>query len=183
MSRKGNKLITIPQGVEVTINKDDIVVKGKNGQLTIAYNSKLIKVINNDGIIKVERTNEIKQTKMLHGTVNANLNNAIIGVSQGYTKVLKITGVGYKASIVGNQLVLAIGFSHPVKFDIPAGLTATCENPTTITIFGACKILVGEFAANVRITRKPEPYKGKGIAYSDERIIRKVGKTAEGSKK
>lgn len=182
MSRKGNKLITIPAGVEVIINKNDILVKGKLGQLTVSYPD-VITLTRKDNTIKVDRKNDIKQSKMYHGTVNSNLTNAIIGVEKGYTKTLKIVGVGYKAAVAGDKLTLAIGFTHPVVFNITKGLTVTCVSPTEIKIFGPDKIIVGEFAAKVRITRKPEPYKGKGIAYSDEHIVRKVGKTAEGSKK
>ncbi len=183
MSRKGNKLIPIPQGVTVTINPNDVKVSGQSGTLTVVYPSTLIKVENVENKIKVSRVNDEKQTRMFHGTINSNIANAIEGIHKGYQKHLKIVGVGYKASVSGNKLTLAIGFSHPVVFEIPQGLKVTCPTPTEILINGIDKIVVGEFAAKVRITRKPEPYNGKGIMYSDEHIIRKVGKTAEGSKK
>lgn len=183
MSRKGNKLIPIPQGVTVTINPNDVKVSGASGNLTVAYPGNLIKVEIVDNKVKVSRYNEEKQTRMYHGTINSNIHNAIEGISKGYQKHLKIVGVGYKAAVSGNKLTLAIGFSHPVVFEIPAGLKVTCPTPTEILINGIDKIVVGEFAAKVRITRKPEPYNGKGIMYSDEHIIRKVGKTAEGAKK
>lgn len=183
MSRKGNKLIEIPAGVNVTINPSDVKISGQSGNLTVSYPANLIKVETVDNHVKVSRFNEEKQTKMYHGTVNSNIANAIHGIAKGYTKHLKIVGVGYKASVSGNKLTLAIGFSHPVVFEIPQGLKVTCPTATEIIINGIDKIIVGEFAAKVRITRKPEPYNGKGIMYSDEHIIRKVGKTAEGAKK
>jgi large subunit ribosomal protein L6 len=181
MSRKGNKLLTIPNGVNVTINSNNVIVKNAQSSLTIDYPSKLVKIENVNNTLKVVRLDNEKQSNVFQGTVYSNINNALIGLSTGYTKILKIVGVGYKANISGSKLNLAIGFSHPVIFDIPQGLKVTCATPTEITISGYDKIVVGEFAANVRATRKPEPYNGKGIMYSDEHIIRKVGKTAEGS--
>ena len=179
MSHKGNKLIAIPDGTTVTIDPNKVIVKGGQGQLEVAYPSKLIKVELVDKNVKVSRADNEKRTKMYHGTVNANINNAIIGVSQGFKKTLKIVGVGYKAQVTGTKLVLAMGFSHPVEFEIPKGLKVACPAPTQIDISGFDKIIVGEFAAKVRAVRKPEPYKGKGIMYENEHIIRKVGKTAE----
>ncbi|MDR1991797.1 MAG: 50S ribosomal protein L6 [Mycoplasmataceae bacterium] len=181
MSRKGNKILTIPTGVMVTMNPGKINIKGAQGALDVVYPHKLIRVENVDNKIKVTRLNEEKQTRMLHGTVNSNINNALIGLSKGYVKKLKIVGVGYKANVSNNKLTLAIGFSHPVVFDIPQDLRVICPTPTEIVVEGYNKTIVGEFAANVRATRKPEPYNGKGIMYSDEIIIRKVGKTAEGA--
>jgi large subunit ribosomal protein L6 len=181
MSRKGNKLLAIPQGVNVTINAGNVQVKGAQGTLNVTYPTDMIKVENVDQKIKVSRLNDEKQARIFHGTINSNINNALIGLSKGYVKKLKIVGVGYKANVSGNKLTLAIGFSHPVVFDIPAGVKTICPTPTEIVIEGYDKIVVGEFAANIRATRKPEPYNGKGIMYSDEIIIRKVGKTAEGA--
>lgn len=183
MSRKGNKLIPIPSGVNVTINPNDVKISGQPGSLTVAYPANLIKVELVDNKVKVTRANDEKQTKMYHGTVNSNIHNAIEGLSKGFTRNLKIVGVGYKAAVSGNKLTLAIGFSHPVVFDIPTGLKVACPTPTEINISGYDKIVVGEFAAVVRKVRGPEPYNGKGIMYTDEHIIRKVGKTAEGAKK
>lgn len=181
MSRKGNKLLNIPQGVTVTINENVVQVKGAQGTLVVPYPADLIKVENVANQIKVTRRNDEKSARIFHGTINSNINNALIGLGSGYTRKLKIVGVGYKANVSGNKLTLAIGFSHPVVFDIPSGLRVVCPTPTEIVIDGYDKIVIGEFAANVRATRKPEPYNGKGIMYSDEIIIRKVGKTAEGS--
>jgi len=179
MSHKGNKLIQIISGANVDIAPSVVTIKGPLGEVKVAYPAKLIKVekINND--IKVSRANNEKQTKMYHGTVNANINNAIVGVTQGFKKVLKIVGVGYKAAVSGGKLVLAIGYSHPVEFIIPQGLKVVCPAPTQIEVSGFDKIVVGEFTAKVRAVRPPEPYKGKGIMYENEHIIRKVGKTAE----
>ena len=183
MSRKGNKLITIPQGVNVNIQPNNVTVSGQTGTLVVGYPADLItvEVIENNKI-KVSRKNDEKQARIFHGTVNSNIANAVCGIANGYTKKLKIVGVGYKASVSGNKLTLAIGFSHPVIFDIPQGIKVVCPTPTEIHISGINKFLVGELAANVRATRKPEPYNGKGIMYFDEHIIRKVGKTAEGAK-
>jgi large subunit ribosomal protein L6 len=180
MSRKGNKLLKIPSGVNVTINPHDVVVANTANKLTVSY-PEVIKVTNENGFIKVARINNEKQSAMFHGTVNANIGNALKGLSEGYTKKLKIVGVGYKAAVANGKLTLAIGFSHPVVLEIPSGLHVIAPTPTEIVVSGFDKILVGEFTANVRQIRKPEPYNGKGIMYSDEIIIRKVGKTAEGA--
>lgn len=179
MSHKGNRLIKIATGTQVDIAPGKVTVKGPLGVLEVAYPSDIIKVVKEGEEIKVSRANDEKQTKMFHGTVNANINNAIVGVTQGYKKTLKIVGVGYKAAVTNGKLVLQMGFSHPVEFAIPTGLKVTCPSAIQIDIQGFDKIIVGEFAANVRKVRPPEPYKGKGIMYEGEHIIRKVGKTAE----
>lgn len=181
MSRKGNKLIPIIQGVNVTINSNNVIVKSQAGELKVDYPSDLIKVENTNNNIKVSRLNNLQKARIFHGTINSNINNAIIGLSKGYVKKLKIVGVGYKANVTSDKLNLAIGFSHPVVMSIPKGLKVVCPTPTEIEISGFNKIVVGEFAANVRAIRKPEPYNGKGIMYSDEHIVRKVGKTSEGA--
>lgn len=183
MSRKGNKLLNIPQGVNITIEPNNVKISGASGCLNVPYPSNIIKVEQVENTIKVSRLNDEKQSRMFHGTINSNIHNAIIGIEKGYEKKLKIVGVGYRANVSGNKLNLSIGFSHPIVFDIPAGLKVTCPSVNEITIQGIDKILVGEFAANIRSKRKPEPYNGKGIMYHDEQIIRKVGKTAEGAKK
>ncbi|GHU50461.1 50S ribosomal protein L6 [Bacilli bacterium] len=183
LSRKGKKNIKLTNGVTIAINSDNVVVKGKDGQLTIAYPNNLLVIKQNGDEVNVEPINDSKRAKVMHGTIGSILFSAVEGLAVGYTKTLKIVGVGYKAAVSGNKLTLAIGFSHPVVFEIPEELKVTTPTPTEIIIKGYNKIIVGEFAANVRATRGPEPYKGKGIAYSDEHIIRKVGKTAEGAKK
>ncbi|MDR3163511.1 MAG: 50S ribosomal protein L6 [Mycoplasmataceae bacterium] len=180
MSRKGNKLLLIPSGVSVTINPHLVICKSSHGELKVNVPS-VIQVTQTGQHLKVTRSNDEKQSRMYHGTVNSNLHNALIGLSQGFSKRLKIVGVGYKAAVNNNQLTLAIGYSHPVVFTIPHGIKLTCPTPTEIVINGYDKIIVGELAAKIREVRKPEPYNGKGIMYSDEIIIRKVGKTAEGA--
>lgn len=182
MSRKGNKLLSIPSEVTVSINNNIVDISGPKGKLSVPYPNTIV-VVNENNSIKVTRKNEEKQTKMYHGTINSLIHNALVGVSEGYMKKLHIEGVGYKANVTNNKFNLAIGFSHPVVFDIPVGLTVVCKTPTDIEISGYDKIIVGEFAAKIRAVRKPEPYNGKGIMYVGEHIIRKVGKTAEGTKK
>ena len=178
MSRIGNKAITIPAGVEVTIAEgNEVTVKGPKGTLTRQFDSRM--EIEKDGaIITVKRPNEEKHVKQLHGTTRALLHNMVVGVSEGFKKELEIVGVGYRAAIQGNVLTLTMGYSHPVIFNIEEGLTVECPKPTAITVSGIDKQRVGELAANIRAVRKPEPYKGKGIAYKGEHIRRKEGKSA-----
>lgn len=183
MSRVGNRLLSIPSGVTVDVEKTAVKVTGKLGTLLVPFDNKRLSVLNKDSMVIVKRANDEKQTKMLHGTINANINNALIGVSEGHTKKLKIVGVGYKAAVNGSKINLNLGYSHPIDLEIPSGLNVTCPQATEVVIVGADKAVVGQFAAVIRSKRPPEPYKGKGVAYSDEVIIRKVGKTAEGSKK
>jgi len=178
MSRIGNKHIVIPAGVEVNVNKNVITTKGAKGSLSLEFAS-ILKVEVKDNEIIVSRPNDEKETKALHGTTRANIQNLVIGVSTGFKKVLQIEGVGYKAQMQGAKLIVYGGYSHTVDFDIPAGLTVTCPDQLTIVIEGMDKQLVGEFAANVRKVRKPEPYKGKGIHYEGEYIRRKEGKKAK----
>lgn len=179
MSRIGNRLINIPAGVTVDIKSDNVVVKGPKGELTIPYNNKCIIVENKDNIISVKRTNEIKTTKMLHGTTNAHIKNAIVGVTETFVKTLIFKGVGYKAKTEGSKLNLTLGFSHPVILDIPSNIKIDVVSPTEINVSSISKTDVGEFCAVVRAYRKPEPYKGKGILFKGEQIIRKAGKTAD----
>jgi len=179
MSRIGNKIITIPAGVEVTVeDNNEIKVKGSKGELTRQFNESLeFKVEGAE--ITVTRPNDEKFTRMIHGTSRALLNNMIVGVSDGYTKELEIIGVGYRAAMQGKKLVLNAGYSHPVEFETPEGLTVEVPNQTTVVISGINKQVVGEFAANVRKVRPPEPYKGKGIRYKGEHVRRKEGKKAK----
>ncbi|MDR2821417.1 MAG: 50S ribosomal protein L6 [Mycoplasmataceae bacterium] len=184
MSRKGIKPIKITAGASLTVGSSAITVKGPLGTLIVNYPSTINVVVSNDSVT-VSRKNDEKQTRMYHGTVASNLINAVQGVTLGYTKKLKIVGVGYKAIASGNTLEVHAGYSGsgPRRKQIPAGLKVTTPTPNEIIITGYSKELVGQFAAEVRDIRKPEPYKGKGIMYSNEIIIRKVGKTAEGTKK
>lgn len=182
MSRKGNRLLNIPNSVSVSIANNKVEISGSKGKLIVPYPSTIV-VTNENNMIKVTRANDEKQTRMYHGTINSLIHNALVGISEGYTKKLHIEGVGYRANVTGSNFNLNIGFSHPVVLPIPQGISVTCKTPTDIEITGIDKIAVGEFAANIREIRKPEPYNGKGIMYVGEHIIRKVGKTAEGTKK
>ena len=182
MSRIGNKAITIPEGVEITVAEgNEVTVKGPKGTLTRKF-SPLMKIEMDNGILTVKRPDEEKHTKQLHGTTRALINSMIIGVHTGFEKTLKIEGIGYRAALSGRKLTLNVGYSHPVEFDVPSDVEAVVPDASTIKISGIDKQRVGQFAANVRATRKPEPYKGKGIRYIDEHIRRKEGKTAASKK-
>ncbi|TPR53668.1 50S ribosomal protein L6 [Metamycoplasma neophronis] len=177
MSRIGKRVLAIPADVEVELTNNHIVVKGKLGQLEYTF-SPLIKVVVENNEIKTLRSNEEKTTKMLHGTTNANIKNMLIGVSQGYKKEIEIKGVGYKATLKGNEIEIIAGYSHPVNVTLPSNLKIEVPKPTNIVISGIDKQAVGEFAANIRDIRRPSPYSGKGIMYKDEVVRRKEGKTA-----
>lgn len=175
MSRIGNRIITIPEGVTVTVENDVVTVKGPKGELS----QKMLKGISmkqEEGQLTLERENE--NAKAMHGTMNAIINNMIIGVTKGYEKGLEIVGVGYRFNVQGKKLVINAGYSHPVNINVPEGITVESVSNTEITVKGIDKVLVGEFAANIRKVRLPEPYKGKGIRYKDEHIRRKEGKKA-----
>ncbi len=178
MSRIGNKTITIPAGVEVTIAEgNEVTVKGPKGTLSRKFNPQ-IGIEQDNGTIKVTRPNETKTVKQLHGTTRAILATMIEGCHEGYKKTLQIVGIGYRAALAGNKLTMNLGFSHPVEFEVPADLTVECPDATTINISGIDKQHVGQFAAVVRAAKKPEPYGGKGVRYKDEHVRRKEGKTA-----
>lgn len=177
MSRIGNRKINIPEGVTVTIENNTITVKGPKGELSETFNKELtVSVVDNSVI--VERPNDLKLIKSLHGTTNANITNMIVGVSVGYKKELEIVGVGYRFQVQGNKVNVNAGFSHPVVVEAPADIKVEQVNTTEIAISGIDKQKVSEFAANIRKLRKPEPYKGKGIRYKGEHIRRKEGKKA-----
>ena len=182
MSRVGKQAIEVPKGVEVKINEDNlVVVKGPNGELSFRFHENMeIKLENQE--ISVTRPNDSLRNRSLHGTTRALLNNMVIGVTKGYTKILDIKGVGYRAQLKDPKtLVLNVGYSNPVEMAIPEGITIEIpkNKNTEIQIKGANKQVVGEFAANVRKVRPPEPYLGKGIRYRDEHVRRKEGKTAK----
>ena len=177
MSRIGNRKIVIPDGVSVSLDDSIVKVTGKLGELTLQLPS-VIKMEIQDNTITLKRENELKQTKALHGTANANIANMIKGVTEGYKKDLEIIGVGYRFNLKGDKLVINAGYSHPVEIQIPASLKVEVISNTEISVSGISKELVGEFAANIRKVRQPEPYKGKGIRYKDEYIRRKEGKKA-----
>ena len=175
MSRIGNRIIKIPTGVTIEENNGIVTVKGPNGTLE----QKLLKDITmkiEGAELTLERKNEA--AKAMHGTMNALINNMIIGVTKGYEKSLEIVGVGYRFNVQGNKLTISAGYSHQVIMEVPQGLTVESVSNTEIIIKGIDKVILGEFAANVRKVRSPEPYKGKGIRYKDEHIRRKEGKKA-----
>jgi len=179
MSRVGRSPIPVPSGVEVTINGSNVVVKGPKGTLSRTI-VEPITLRQEDGNVLVERPNDEREARSRHGLVRALVNNMVVGVSAGFTKELEIVGVGYRATAAGpNKLDLALGFSHPVDFTAPEGVTFEVPTPTRVIISGIDKEAVGQVAANIRKIRKPEPYKGKGIRYAGERINRKAGKAAK----
>ncbi len=177
MSRIGNRVLTIPAGVEVTSNEDKITVKGPKGSLDFPLSKSVIVKIDGNGL-SVERKDESDNSNIMQGTTNAIIKNMIDGVSKGFEKGLEIIGVGYRFNVQGKKLVISAGYSHPVNMQIPEGITVEANGNTEITVKGIDKVLVGEFAANIRKVRKPEPYKGKGIRYKDEHVRRKEGKKA-----
>ena len=178
MSRIGNKPITVPEGIDVTIDGQKITVKGPKGTLEREVNSN-ISIKLEDGQIKVSRPNDEKENRSLHGLTRSLINNMIEGVSKEFTRELEINGVGYRASKQGKTLVLTLGYSHPVKMEEPEGITYEVPNPNSIIVRGIDKELVGQKAAEIRTKRPPEVYRGKGIKYVEEHIRRKEGKTGK----
>lgn len=179
MSRIGNLPITVPQGTDVKIEGQFVTVKGPKGTLEREIHE-LITVSMENAVITVSRQDDTKKCKALHGLTRALLNNMVVGVSSGFSKTLIVNGVGYKVDLKGSELEMHLGFSHPVNFPLPDGITAQVEKQKEIklTLEGYDKELLGLTAARIRAFRPPEPYKGKGIKYSDEQIIRKAGKAA-----
>ena len=178
MSRIGRMPIAIPAGVTVEIaENNNITVKGPKGELNRVLPSEM-EIKQEDGHVLVTRPNDLKRMKSLHGLTRTLVNNMVIGVTEGYTKVLEVNGVGYRAAKSGNKLTLNLGYSHPVIMEDPDGIESAVEG-NKITIKGIDKEKVGQFAAEIRDKRRPEPYKGKGIKYADEVIRRKVGKTGK----
>ncbi|MGY3748550.1 50S ribosomal protein L6 [Vagococcus acidifermentans] len=178
MSRIGNKPVVIPAGVTVSQNGNDITVKGPKGELTRAFSPNITLNIS-ESEVTLARPNDEKENRALHGTMRANLNNMVVGVSEGFEKALELIGVGYRAQLQGAKLVLNVGYSHPVEFATPEGITVEVPSNTQIIVKGSNKEVVGEFAANIRGVRPPEPYKGKGIRYVGEYVRRKEGKTGK----
>jgi large subunit ribosomal protein L6 len=183
MSRIGRLPITVPSGVDVTIDGRTVTVTGPKGSLSRSLHPDMT-VSREDGTLVVTRPTEQKTHKQLHGLTRTLVNNMVVGVTDGYRKGLEITGVGYRAALNGKKLTLNLGYSHPIEIDPPEGITFEVENPTRLAVVGIDKELVGQIAAKVRQTRKPEPYKGKGVRYSGEYIRRKAGKAGKiGGKK
>lgn len=176
MSRIGLEPITIEEGVEVKVEKDIVTISGNGREINIPL-PKVLEVKIEDNILSVTRKDEIKQSKSIHGTVRMLINNAIYGIKHGFEKKLELVGVGYRARMEGNTLVMSLGWNHPIKIETPEGIVIEVPEETHITIKGYDKQKVGEFAAKVRSIRPPEPYKGKGIRYEGEYVRRKSSKS------
>jgi large subunit ribosomal protein L6 len=179
MSRIGRNPIPVPSAVDITIVDRHVTVKGPKGELALDIPGEI--TVRRDGEeLLVERPNDERQNRAMHGLVRSLVNNMVVGVTDGFRKDLDIVGVGYRAAAPNpTKLELALGFSHPVSVDAPAGITFEVASPTTIGVVGIDKELVGQVAADIRAIRKPEPYKGKGVRYRDEYVARKAGKTAK----
>ena len=175
MSRIAKMGVAVPQGVDVQIKEDQITVKGSGGELKLAPNG-LVRVAAADGKLSFEPVDASREANAMSGTMRQLVNNMVVGVSKGFEKKLTLVGVGFRAQAQGSKLNLAIGFSHPVNFEMPAGVTVATPTPTEIVIKGANRQVVGQIAAEIRDVRPPEPYKGKGIRYADERVVIKETK-------
>lgn len=178
MSRIGKKPIEIPSNVTVTINGNEVSVKGPKGELKQTFNKDL-EITQENGVLEVKRPNDEKKVRALHGLTRTLISNMVIGVTEGYKKELDIVGTGYRAAKNGKKLALTLGFSHPLELEDPEGIEVEVPGPNKIVVQGIDKQKVGQYAAHIRGYRPPEPYKGKGIKYSDEVIRRKVGKTGK----
>jgi len=178
MSRVGQKPIPVPAGVDVTVNGSRVAVKGSRGTLERTFHNR-VSITQEDGQLSVTRADDERQSRALHGLFRALLNNMVVGVSEGFRRELNIVGVGYRAVLKDSDLELQLGFSHPVRFSAPAGITFEVPEPTKVIVTGIDKEIVGQVAADIRKLRPPEPYKGKGIRYSDEQVRRKAGKAGK----
>lgn len=178
MSRIGSAPIPVPSGVDVKIADGAVEVKGPKGSLTQVIPGSISVRAEGDTLL-VERPDDQRENRSMHGLVRTLVNNMVVGVTDGYTKELEIQGVGYRAALSGRDLDLSLGFSHPVKVEAPEGITFEVPTPTRILVSGIDKQKVGQAAAEIRAIRKPEPYKGKGVRYLGERVLRKAGKTAK----
>jgi large subunit ribosomal protein L6 len=175
MSRIANNPVEIPSGVEVSISGQSMSVKGKNGNMSMEVNKK-VQVKQEDNVLKFSGKEGVDGSVAMAGTMRSLANNMVVGVSQGFEKKLELIGVGYRAQAQGNKLNLTLGFSHPVVYDVPEGISVETPSQTEIVVKGADKQKVGQVSADIRAYRPPEPYKGKGVRYSDERVIRKEAK-------
>ena len=176
MSRIGMKPVPVPAGVKVTISGKEVVTEGKQGKMTLILPEPISAVVENNEV-KVSRVSDEGNNKALHGLFRSLIKNNIIGVSEGYKKELQIVGVGYKAVLAGTKLTLSLGYSHDIVYPVPEGIKIQVTDATKLQITGVDKQLVGEVAASIRKFKKPEPYKGKGVRYSDEHVVIKPGKT------
>ncbi|QTD47248.1 50S ribosomal protein L6 [Ottowia testudinis] len=175
MSRIAKMGVAVPAGVDVQLKDDQIIVKGAGGELKVPSNG-LVKVASEGGKLSFEPINETREANAMSGTMRQLVNNMVVGVSKGFEKKLTLVGVGFRAQASGSKLNLQIGFSHPVNFEMPPGVTVTTPTPTEIIVKGADRQAIGQLAANIRGARPPEPYKGKGIRYADERVVIKETK-------
>lgn len=179
MSRIGRLPVPVPSGVDVSIDGQDVKVKGPKGELALTISSPITVARGEEGTIEVSRPNDERESRSLHGLTRSLISNMVLGVTEGYEKKLEIAGTGYRVVAKGSNLEFALGFSHPVVIEPPAGITFAVESPTKFSVSGIDKQLVGEIAANIRKIRPPEPYKGKGVRYAGEQIRRKVGKAGK----
>ncbi|GAA0676120.1 MULTISPECIES: 50S ribosomal protein L6 [Rheinheimera] len=175
MSRVAKAPVTVPAGVTITLNGQNLTVKGKNGELTLNVNP-AVEVVVEGNVLRTTPRDGIANADAQAGTARALINNLVIGVTEGYTQKLELVGVGYRAKAEGKVLNLSLGFSHPVAFEVPAGITIETPSQTEVLVKGSDKQLVGQVAANIRAYRKPEPYKGKGVRYANENVRRKEAK-------
>ncbi|MFZ5863348.1 MAG: 50S ribosomal protein L6 [Nitrospirota bacterium] len=178
MSRIGRKELEVPKGVDVKVGAGVVRVKGPKGELSKPVHPRISVKVEN-GRVQVGRSSEDKADKALHGMVRNEIKNMVEGVSQGYERVLEISGVGFRAQVQGKKILMSLGYTHQIEFPLPAGVDAAVDKQTVVTLKGVDKQLVGQTAAKIRAMREPEPYKGKGIKYAGERIIRKEGKTGK----
>ena len=179
MSRIGRLPVPVPSGVEVTIDGQDVTVKGPKGSLSMTVVSPITVAKGEDGSVEVSRPNDERDSRARHGLTRSLINNMVVGVTDGYTKKLEIHGTGYRVTAKGSDLEFALGYSHPILVKAPEGITFAVENPTRFSVSGIDKQLVGEVSANIRKLRKPDPYKAKGVRYEGEHIRRKVGKAGK----
>ena len=176
MSRVAKQPVTLPQGVTATIAADSVTIKGGKGTLKLAINALHAKVVQDGGVLKVEKANDGREADMVAGSIRAHLANIVHGVSKGYERKLELVGVGYRAAVQGQKLNLTLGFSHPVEYPIPKGIAIETPSQTEIIVKGMDRQQVGQVAAELRAYRPPEPYKGKGVRYSGEQIVLKEAK-------
>lgn len=179
MSRIGRLPITVPSGVEITLNGQQVNVKGPKGSLELSVAEPLTIAKNEAGEVEVSRPNDERENRSLHGLTRTLVQNMVVGVTEGYEKKLEIHGTGYRVQNKGGSLEFALGYSHPITIEAPEGISFNVENPTRFSVQGIDKQLVGETAANIRKLRRPDPYKGKGVRYEGEHIRRKVGKAGK----
>ena len=176
MSRVAKQPVALPKGVTATISADSVAIKGAKGTLTLALNNRYVKVVQDAEALKVEKANDSREADMVAGSIRAHLANIVHGVSKGYERKLELVGVGYRAAAQGKNLNLTLGFSHPVQFPVPDGISIETPSQTEIVVKGVDRQKVGQVAAVIRGYRPPEPYKGKGVRYAGEKIVMKEGK-------